>query len=353
MAAEGSLVSGGVMFVHTESEGKHSYEVKNFLNHNNGIFIRNGDKLLMINGTDTEGLPPESVADILVKGSPLLTIHHPCKEQTAKCASEEISAYKKEPTVMRFSLMMVREENLENVDRQETSYPEAEWEDMDIEGDCFSDDDLLLVSMGGTSFSMVVSRGTDADNPCHNCGKTDCQFNEVVIKPETAEIASNSARIVKLMKERSNLYLKSVLKNKYFTPSRQQILLNDSMSAQITIYYYMSNALDCHAGVPVVLNFTGTNNFFRCTTEKDKKVLILMNYTKSELKKICAEDSEKWSFVFYMTSERDNLRRFESALHRGWFIQIQSVSECDEVGMQEKNQVDNDPSNIFFIIIES
>ncbi|XP_051532469.1 uncharacterized protein LOC127428273 [Myxocyprinus asiaticus] len=353
MAAEGSLVSGGVTLVHTESEGKHSYEVKNFLNYNNGIFIRNGDKLLMINGTDTEGLPPEAVADILVKGSPLLTIHHPCKEQTAECASEEISAYKKEPTVMRFSLMMVREENLETGDHQKTPYPEAEWEDTDIEDDCFSDDDLLLVSMGDTSFSMVVSRGVDANNPCHNCGSTGCQFNEVVIMPETAEIATNSSRIVKLMKERSNLYLKSVLKNKYITPSREQIFLKDSMSAQITIYYYMASALDSHAGVPVVLNFTGTNNFFRCTTEKDKKVLTLMNYAKSELKNICAEDSEKWSFVFYMTSKGDNLRRFESALHRGWFIQIQSVNQSDKVGMHDRNQVENDPLNIFFIIIES
>ncbi|XP_051957785.1 uncharacterized protein LOC127626207 isoform X1 [Xyrauchen texanus] len=349
MAAEGSLVSGGVTLLHTESEGKHSYEVKNFLNYNNGIFVRNGDTVLMLNGKDTEGLCPDEVAEILSEGSPLLTIHHPCKVQT-ECTSEEIRVYKKEPTVISFSLMMVKEEDLGTGGHQETPHPEEELEDTDIKDDCFSDEEFLLVSFGDTSFSMVVSRGSDADNPCHNCGETDCQFNEVVVMPETAEIAFNRSRIVRMMKERSNLFLKSYIKGKYVTPSREQIFLKDTMSAPITIYYYMVNILDSNAGVPVVLNFTGTNNFFRCTTEQDKKTLKVESYTKSELKNICADDPEKWSFVFYMTSEKDSLRRFESALHRGWFIHIQNVCDSNEVDMDER---ENDKSNMFFIIIES
>lgn len=85
---------------------------------------------------------------------------------------------------MRFSLMMVREEDLEATGVE----PSPEWESEDIEDDCFSDDNLLLVSMAGTRFSMVVPRGCDPVNPCNCCGGMNCQFNEVVVLPATAEI---------------------------------------------------------------------------------------------------------------------------------------------------------------------
>lgn len=84
--------------------------------------------------------------------------------------------------------MMVRESELEACADQE---PEKEWEDWDIEDDCCNDGNLLIVSMADTSFSMVVARGCDPDNPCNNCGKTNCQFNEVVVLPTKTEITSS------------------------------------------------------------------------------------------------------------------------------------------------------------------
>lgn len=84
---------------------------------------------------------------------------------------------------------MVRESELEACADQEPS--QKEWEDWDIEDDCCNDDNLLIVSMADTSYSMVVARGSDPDNPCSNCGKTNCQFNEVVVLPAQAEITSS------------------------------------------------------------------------------------------------------------------------------------------------------------------
>uniref|UniRef100_A0A8C1I957 Interleukin-1 beta n=1 Tax=Cyprinus carpio TaxID=7962 RepID=A0A8C1I957_CYPCA len=371
MAAEGNLVSGGVMLLHTESEGKHSYEVKGFLNYNKGTFARwdylsiylsvclsvylsiylsiylsklsgclfihlylllfsNGDKLIMINNKYMEDLTPRAFAELLVEGSPSLTIHHSPKRKTEECESEEISVHTKEPTVMRFSLMMVREEDLEATGVE----PSPEWESEDIEDDCFSDDNLLLVSMAGTRFSMVVPRGCDPVNPCNCCGGMNCQFNEVVVLPATAEITFNSSRILKRVNEQTNVILKSVLMGKYVTPENQWMFLRDTMSAKITLYYY--TATMGREGVPVVLNFTGTENFFCCTTKQgeDKKILTLVSHNKKDLINICPGDQEKWPLVFYMSSDGDNIRRFESALYKGWFIYTQKV-DSNVVGMQE------------------
>lgn len=48
------------------------------------------------------------------------------------------------------------------------------------------------------------------------------------------------------------------------------------VSAKITLYYY-TVTMEC-GGVPVVLNFSGTENFFCCTTKQgeDKKILTIM-----------------------------------------------------------------------------
>ncbi len=46
--------------------------------------------------------------------------------------------------------------------------------------------------------------------------------------------------------------------------------------AKITLYYYTAT-VEC-GGVPVVLNFSDTENFFCCTTKQgeDKKILTIM-----------------------------------------------------------------------------
>ncbi|XP_056590906.1 uncharacterized protein LOC130410322 [Triplophysa dalaica] len=343
MAAGGNSLSGGVTLVHTEQEGKHSYEVMNFISSNKGFFARGGDKILMVNGEKTEDLAPQEFVNILVEGSPLLTIHHPRREKTKECLSEEIRAYKKEPTVMDFSLTMVREEDLHPEGHREEPEPEPDWEEY------IKDDNRFFVSMTETSLTLVIARGCDPESPCHNCGRTDCQFNEVVVMPERAEIVFNGDLIVNQIKERNNLFLKSLLLNKYVTPWKEQLLLGDTMSAKITIYYYKMNILDRNSGSPVVLNFTGTNNFFCCTTKEgdNKKMLRVVCHDRSDLKNICADDPEKWSLVFYMSSTLENNRRFESALHRGWFIYIQNVNS-DEVEMKERNPYNQ--TNFYFVI---
>ncbi|XP_026077261.1 uncharacterized protein LOC113055294 [Carassius auratus] len=331
MAEEGNPVHGGVMLLHTEHEGKHSYEVKDFLNYNKGIFASKGDKLIMINNKDMEDLTPQAFAKLLAEGSLLLTIHHLPKIKIEECESEEISVHTKESTVMRFSLMMVREEDLEAT----VIEPTPDWESQDIEDDSFIDDTLLLVSMDDTRFSMVIARGGDPDNPCNCCGGMNCQFNEVVVLPARAEITHNSSRILKQFREKHNVILKSFLIGKYVTPQNQQMCLSDTMSANITLYYYTAT-IPGIKGVPVLLNFTDTENFFCCTTKQgeDKKFLTIVSHSKNDLKSICPDDLDKWSLVFYMTSGKDNLRNFESALYKGWFIYSQSV---DEVNMKKDN----------------
>ncbi|XP_056107311.1 interleukin-1 family member A [Rhinichthys klamathensis goyatoka] len=347
MASEGNPVSGGVTLLHTECEGKHSYEVKGFLNYNKGMFTSKGDKLLMINNINVEDLTPEAFADLLLEGSPLLTIHHPCKTKTEECESEELRVNKKEPMLMSFSLMMVRESELEAYGSQEPSPSQPEGED--IEDDTFDDENLLIVSMVDTSFSLVLARGCDPDNPCNNCGKTNCKFNEVVVLPASAAVTSGSPRKLCLLKQKENLYIKSFFTEKYVTPYNHQICLDNTMSAPITIYSY-TITMDI-PGTPVVLNFTNTENFFRCTTKQgvDTKILTVTQYKKKDLQTICADEPEKWSLVFYMSCGADNLRRFESALHRGWFIYTKNV---DQVDMQRDEQFYCKPNN-FFIIIHS
>ncbi|XP_050978487.1 interleukin-1 family member A isoform X2 [Labeo rohita] len=346
MASEGSPVCGGVLLLHTECGGKHSYEVNGFLNYNKGMFASAGDKLIMVNNTDVEDLTPKALAELLVERSPLLTIHHPHKRKTEECESEEISVYDKKPIVMRFSLMMVREEDLDAAGDE----PSPDWEY--IEDDCLSDNNLLLVSMADTCFSKIAARGCDPNSPCNSCGGMNCEFNDVVVLPATSTITFNSSRILRQIREQKNLYLKSFIMKQYVTPDNQHMLLKDTMSAKITLYYYADNM--GRNGVPVVLNFTGTENFFCCTTkqDEDKKMLKLVSHNKSDLKKICPDDQEKWSLVFYMSSGPDGLRRFESALYSGWFIYTQSIGNR-EVDMQKEDQYDSKQDSAFSFVILS
>ncbi|XP_065097195.1 interleukin-1 family member A isoform X1 [Paramisgurnus dabryanus] len=353
MATKGSSFSGGVTLLHTEQDGKHSYEVKNFISLDKGFFAREGDKILKINQENIEDVTPEMLAYMLIAGSPMLTIHQPTRPKKEECSSEEIKAFNKEPTMMNFCLKMVREEDLDKEGDQEQPLPEREWEK------CVKEDNLLFISMAETSLTLVVGRGCDPAHPCYNCGRTDCQINDVVVIPERAEIAftpiiSDGSLIVNRVRERDNLFLKSYFINKYITPSNEELILKDTMSAKITIYYYMPTIPD-KAGLPVVLNFTGTNNFFRCSTKKgeNEKILEVVSHNRKDLKNICADDQEKWSLVFYMSASAEDLRRFESALHRGWFISTQRVNcdkvdKADKVDMRKKNE--SEPFKFYFVI---
>lgn len=127
------------------------------------------------------------------------------------------------------------------------------------------------------------------------------------------------------------------------------------------------------SGVPVLLNFTGTENFFTCIKQGEERILsvtvsfhalticmltwksfklqlttfllsLFQMYDLNKLRCISADDTEKWSLVFFMTQCASGPFRFESALHSGWFISVDS----NVMKLQREN-----PPNTFFYLIES
>lgn len=136
----------------------------------------------------------------------------------------------------------------------------------------------------------------------------------------TFDFLTDSTPTVKLYSERKDLYLKSSLLGKYVCPSigpsGTQIFLEDTMSglyqiivctiyvlssftfislwylficsmlvsylkivcisAKISVYSYIILPIKKQPGVPVLLNFTATDNFFTCTKQGEQKILTLV-----------------------------------------------------------------------------
>uniref|UniRef100_A0A673LFI7 Interleukin-1 n=1 Tax=Sinocyclocheilus rhinocerous TaxID=307959 RepID=A0A673LFI7_9TELE len=226
---------------------------------------------------------------------------------------------------IRFSLSI---EDTEMGGLQEPSHPQPEWEEKDIEDDCFADDNLLH-SLANMSLNLVVDQVSDADNPFCNC---DWQLKESVIMSEKADISYSK----KLIKEQNSLFLKTLKGCKYVASRQNEICLESTMSAKITIFHGTFRGMvtnDSESGVPIVLNFTGTDNFLSCTTRGEEKILtVKVSFQSSLYENI--NDPEKSSLIFYMSQKRDGLRYFESALHRGWFIH--TINDND-VKMQRGN----------------
>uniref|UniRef100_A0A8C2JVK8 Interleukin-1 n=1 Tax=Cyprinus carpio TaxID=7962 RepID=A0A8C2JVK8_CYPCA len=262
-------------------------------------------------------------------------VHHPSTEETEECESEDTRCNKKLKFI-RFSLSI---EDTEIGGHQEPSDAQAEGEEKDIEDDCFGDDDLLH-SLANMSLNLVIDQDSDADNTFCNC---DRQFKESVIKSEKADISYISAQIWKVIKEQKSLFLKTREGCKYVASRQNEICLESTMSAKITIFQGTFRGMvtnDSESGVPIVLNFTGTDNFLSCTSKGEEKILTVKTYDR---KKISADDPEKSSLIFYMSQKRDGLRYFESALYRGWFIH--TINDIG-VKMQRGN---NAPSSCFVI----
>uniref|UniRef100_A0AAR2LBV8 Interleukin-1 n=1 Tax=Pygocentrus nattereri TaxID=42514 RepID=A0AAR2LBV8_PYGNA len=311
---QANRLCGGVSLLHTVVDGKHHYEVKNVLTDIRRKFVRKGDKILMINGVKTKDLPPEKFASMLSSGAPILTIHEASiNTDINECLeSDAMRPYRKEKITLHFRMAMVREESLEG---EENGVDPAvcEWESDYTE----NDQEMLLVSMNETSVAVLSGRGCDPENPCNNCGSHECNLSEVVVAAQMCEVTSVARQYIKKFGEQKH-WISLVRSNPDHT----------SLSAEITIYYYISNILpDLGRGVPVVLNFTDSNNFLNCTCEDGKVVLkIECCGDKSQLKKICKDDEETWPFVFYMTTAKDSTQHFESAAHRGWFIQTKQAN---------------------------
>uniref|UniRef100_A0A8B9J8B4 Interleukin-1 beta n=1 Tax=Astyanax mexicanus TaxID=7994 RepID=A0A8B9J8B4_ASTMX len=175
---------------------------------------------------------------------------------------------------LSFQLEMVREECLEAEEENKI------WESDEME----DKEDLVMVSMTKTNVAVVCGRGCDPENPCSNCNINKCKTSEVVVTATKSEVTSG-----------------------------EQI--------DITIFYYCSNIFeDLSRGSPVVLNFTGSTNFLKCTCKDQKIGLTIESFDKEKLRNICKDDPDAWPFVFYMKTERSDYRVFESAAYRGWFI---------------------------------
>lgn len=59
------------------------------------------------------------------------------------------------------------------------------------------------------------------------------------------------------------------------------------------------------------------------------RCLLTQTCTKQSLQKISKSDPATLSFLFYMTSDLTKQYKFESVLHRGWFIQILNTKLVD------------------------
>ncbi|XP_073681585.1 uncharacterized protein [Garra rufa] len=237
---------------------------------------------------------------------------HPDTEKTEEHQSEDIQCKRKKLELMRFSLSM---EDTEIGGPQEPSHPQPEGEENDIEDDCLFDDDLLH-SLANMSLNLFDDQDSDAGNPFCNC---DWQLNESVITPEKADITYISTQIWKVIKEQEK-FLKALEGSKYVAPKQNELCLENTKSAKITILHGTFLGMvtnNSEKGVPVVLNFTGTDNFLSCTIQGEKKILTVKVYDRE---KISANDPEKASLIFYMSQKCDGLRYFESVLHRGWYI---------------------------------
>uniref|UniRef100_A0A671T818 Interleukin-1 beta n=1 Tax=Sinocyclocheilus anshuiensis TaxID=1608454 RepID=A0A671T818_9TELE len=216
---------------------------------------------------------------------------------------------------------------------QEPSHPQPEQKEKDIEDNCFVDDDVLR-SLANMSLNLMVDQDSDADNPFCN---GDWQLNESQIVAETADIAYSKNDLfftvfihfevcnveisISFIRKWKFCYLFSVIFHKFhfFPPPAKLTIFHGTFLGMVTS--------DRESGVPVVLNFTGTDNFLCCTGQGEDKILTIKSciaehcsaYDRKNIH-ISADDPEKSSLIFYMSQKWDGLRYFESALHRGWFI---------------------------------
>ncbi|KAL7833898.1 hypothetical protein AOLI_G00288580 [Acnodon oligacanthus] len=305
---QASPLYGGVSLLHTVVDGEHHYKVKKVLTDGQSTFARKGDKILMINDVKTKDLPPEEFSRMLCSRSPSLTIHQESIDtginECLEC--DGVQPYRKEEITLHFRMAMVREECLEG---EENGLDPAvcEWESDYAE----DGQELLLVSMNETSVAVRTGRGCDPEKPCNSCGSHGCNLNEVVVATKTCEVTSVGRD-----------YIRNSAKKQYWMRLVQEFKPHNFLSVEMTIYYYITNILsDLHRGVPVVLNLTGSTDFLKCTLENDKVVLKFERCDQKQMEKVCKDDEEMWPFVFYMKTLKDNTKQFESAAHRGWFIQ--------------------------------
>ncbi|XP_033485040.1 interleukin-1 family member A [Epinephelus lanceolatus] len=362
MDLQDSRVKGGVLIVHQIHDGKHQYEVENVVKYKKEIgekmFVRRGDKLMQINNMDLQDIPPEEFAQLLAKDNPMLTVHKASRKQEhteqSFPAEDTLYPFNKESATLSFSMEMRREEDLEE---NGVGQEEEGKEDGDILEDVCSAGnnvenvengergDLFIISMKKTSISVVRGRGCNAGSPCQECHGAGCTFNDIVVVAESSKVVlvprgGDSFKQLKSLKTPvehvvSHHYLKGLCSH--------GTIFSSPNPADMTIYYYKSTG-NSYRGLPVVLNISQSNCFLRCCKEDDRVFLQVETCEKSRLKKISKSDENALSFVFFMKGSPQ--RKFESALHGGWFIQIDNA---DAVKMAELEGGAGDEAFLFII----
>uniref|UniRef100_A0AAY4C6I7 Interleukin-1 n=1 Tax=Denticeps clupeoides TaxID=299321 RepID=A0AAY4C6I7_9TELE len=290
---------GGVAINHNFKDGKNYYEVEAVLHTKNSQFLRKGDKLLKINGVALDALTPTQFAQLLAKPSPLLTIHQNHEDPSTGTSQEPgaLHPYFKEDTDITFCLEMTN--NLEDTHFEDC--PET-----GVESDFDQDhlDNLLLVAMIDASVSVVTSRACDHGEQCTDCKSTKCSIDDMVLLSHNVTLGRNGHTFSCLLA--TNL---TIVDCQY------------SNISLITIYYYQTDCVDGDfKGSPVVLNFSGTELFLKCSKRGDKAILSVEPCEKKKLKWITMDDSETLQFLFYMVANSGKEHHFESASCPGWFI---------------------------------
>ncbi|XP_061596744.1 uncharacterized protein LOC133460187 [Cololabis saira] len=360
MDLKDSLVNGGVLIVHQTNDGKHHYEVENVVKYkkDNGkkMFVRRGDKIMEINGINVQVLTPDELAQKLSEGSPVLTVYNACRKpkDVEKLDPQEdtLRPVSKELTTMSFSWEMTREEE-DNEVPQELEEGEKNGDEDDVCQDTVDSGEgkeLLVIEMTKTSISLLRGRGCDTQNPCEACHGAGCAINEIVVVTESSTVTlvpRGSGSISFTQLKLSEALIRNELTHRYLRGISEKELCSSPNPEKITIYYYKSNSLQRpYRGMPVVLNFTESNCFIRCCKNGDKVLLQLEACEKQKLRQISQSDKNALAFVFYMKSDQTNQRKFESALHQGWFMRI---IHTDLVEMETLDGGREDPSFLFVI----
>uniref|UniRef100_A0A3Q3BJG1 Interleukin-1 n=1 Tax=Kryptolebias marmoratus TaxID=37003 RepID=A0A3Q3BJG1_KRYMA len=342
-----SLVNGGVIISHQVHEGKHHYEVKKVMKYkkeSGKMFVRRGDKLMEINGLDLQDLPPEDLVQHMSEGSPMLTVHKSAKIKELTVPEKDVlQPFSKETTELSFSWELIREEEDKADEEGEETGTTAE-EDTCID----ADRELLVIALTQTSISVVKGRGCGSGSPCQECHGTGCTFNDVIMVSESSSVTIIPKGDISFRQDRlAEVLIKHVPTHRFLRGiCSDRALYSSPNPEKITIYYYRSNDMDpMFRGMPVVLNLTGSNCFIKCCKDQDQVFLQIETAEKQRLRQISTKDRNVFSFVFYMKADRTKQRKFESALFKGWFIQIDH-QDLVEMAKQEEEW----DSSFLFII---
>ncbi|XP_060767575.1 uncharacterized protein LOC132875025 isoform X2 [Neoarius graeffei] len=156
----------------------------------------------------------------------------------------------KKENFLHFYLAMVRDTHLDEKENPEESECSTDGPEDSIEGKCSVDEVLSK----GENYGMTW------------CTSTKHQFESVcqsIIKDaESCQVMIQSLGYI-------------VIRPELFPPRIKRACMNHSNSDRVTIFYYNCPMKDHRNGRPVTLNFSGSDQFLKCTDKDGKAVLTL------------------------------------------------------------------------------